>query len=216
MSGLPPHGRLLARQRSSRGFTLAETLVVVAVMTIIAGVLFRTTGQSLRREELNAVTVSLYGWLEGVQRKAMGVDPTQREANPQQFPACTVTFNSGALRPGSVLAETPAFCAPTSVQQNGNAVFLLPNTNPSNSFVVQTFNGNAITFSPRGTVTFEGGSTPQNRPLPLTVEISRGGGSLARCLRVEPLLGFLAIGAANNSQLTDALDCPEDSFDGAF
>ena len=102
------------------------------------------------------------------------------------------------------------------LRKKSKEVFLLPNTNPSISFVVQTFNGNAITFSPRGTVTFEGGFTPQNRPLPLTVEISRGGGSLARCLRVEPLLGFLAIGAANNSQLTDALDCPEESFDGAF
>jgi hypothetical protein len=81
---------------------------------------------------------------------------------------------------------------------------------------VQTFNGNAITFSPRGTVTFEGGGAPQNPPLPLTVEISREGGALARCLRVEPLLGFLAIGSVNNQQPSDAQDCPEDSFDGAF
>jgi prepilin-type N-terminal cleavage/methylation domain-containing protein len=216
MSRQLPHRRYLTRRSSSRGFTLAETVVVVAVLTIIAGVLFQTTGRSLRREELNAFTVSLYGWLEEVQRKAMGVDPTLREANPEQYPTCRVTFNTGALRPGSVLAETPAFCAPTSPQQNGNAVFLLPSVNPQKNFVVQTFNGNAITFSPRGTVTFEGGSTPQNQPLPLTVEISREGGSVTRCLRVEPLLGFLAIGAANNQQSTDALNCPEGSFDGAF
>jgi hypothetical protein len=191
-------------------------LVVVVVLAAITGVLFQTTGQSLKREELNSVTVALYGWLEGVQRKAMGVDPTRREADPQQFPTCTVTFNSGALRPGSVLAETPASCAPTTVQLNGNAVFVLPNTNPRSNFIVQTFNGNAITFSPRGTVTFEGGDAPQNPPLPLTVEISREGGSLARCLRVEPLLGFLAIGSLNNQKPSDAQDCPENSFDGAF
>jgi prepilin-type N-terminal cleavage/methylation domain-containing protein len=216
MSALLPHGRLLARRGRSRGFTLAETLVVVVVLAAITGVLFQTTGQSLKREELNSVTVALYGWLEGVQRKAMGVDPTRREADPQQFPTCTVTFNSGALRPGSVLAETPASCAPTTVQLNGNAVFVLPNTNPRSNFIVQTFNGNAITFSPRGTVTFEGGDAPQNPPLPLTVEISREGGSLARCLRVEPLLGFLAIGSLNNQNPSDAQDCPENSFDGAF
>ena len=216
MSALLPHGRLLARLGRSRGFTLAETLVVVVVLAAITGVLYQTTGQSLKREELNSVTVALYGWLEGVQRKAMGVDPTRREADPQQFPTCTVTFNSGALRPGSVLAETPASCAPTTVRLNGNAVFVLPNTNPRFNFIVQTFNGNAITFSPRGTVTFEGGGAPQNPPLPLTVEISREGGSLARCLRVEPLLGFLAIGSLNNQKPSDAQDCPENSFDGAF
>jgi len=216
MSALLPHGRLLARLGRSRGFTLAETLVVVVVLAAITGVLYQTTGQSLKREELNSVTVALYGWLEGVQRKAMGVDPTRREADPQQFPTCTVTFNSGALRPGSVLAETPASCAPTTVQLNGKAVFVLPNTNPRLDFIVQTFNGNAITFSPRGTVTFEGGGAPQNPPLPLTVEISREGGSLARCLRVEPLLGFLAIGSLNNQNPSDAQDCPENSFDGAF
>lgn len=216
MSALLPHGRLLARRGRSRGFTFAETLIVVAVLAAIAGVLFQTTGQSLKREELNGVTVALYGWLEGVQRKAMGVDPTRREADPKEFPTCTVTFNSGELRPGSVLAETPEFCAPTSVQQNGNAVFMLPNTNPSYNFIVQTFNGNAITFSPRGTVTFKGGGAPQNPPLPLTVEISRERGALARCLRVEPLLGFLAIGSVNNQKPSDAQDCPEDSFDGAF
>lgn len=216
MSALLPHGRLLARRGRSGGFTLAETLVVVAVLAAIAAVLFQTTGQSLKREELNGVTVALYGWLEGVQRKAMGVDPTRREEDPQQFPTCKVTFNSGALRPGSVLAETPAFCAPTSPQQNGNAVFMLPSTNPRRDFLVQTFNGNAITFSPRGTVTFEGAGAPENPPLPLTVEISREGGALARCLRVEPLLGFLAIGSVNNQQPSDAQDCREDSFDGAF
>lgn len=211
-----PHGRQNRRWHRARGFSLAEMLVLTAVLAIVSAVVLRSSGQSLKREELNAITVELYGWLEGIQRKAMSVDPSQRAANPDQFPTCRVTFNTGSLRPGSVLASTPGFCSPDSSERDGQAVFLLPNTNANKSFDVQTFNGNAVTFSPRGTVTFfaDGGNDPAAGPL--TLEITRQGSSLTRCLRVERLLGFLAIGAVNNQDPTEAQDCPESSFEGAF
>ena len=101
---------------------------------------------------------------------------------------------------------------------NRNFTFVAANsnTNANNRFDVQTFNANAVTFSPRGTVTFfaEGSTVPQEGPL--TVEITRKGSSLSRCLRVERLLGFLAIGAMNNQDPTETQDCPESSFEGAF
>jgi prepilin-type N-terminal cleavage/methylation domain-containing protein len=204
------------RKPKPQGFSLAEILVVVAVLAIISTMVVKSTGQSLRREVLNSLTVELYGWLEGVQRKAMSVDPSQRAANPQAFPPCTVTFNTGTLTPGSVLAQTPAACAPGSQERDGVAQFLLPNFNANTNFVVQTFNGNTVTFSPRGTVTISNGSSSNSVAGPLTIEISREGGSLVRCLRVEPLLGFLAIGSLNNQNPSAGQDCPESSFDGVF
>lgn len=216
MSRSHPYGPRPERRPHSRGFSLAESLMFAAILTIVSAVVLRSAGQSLRREELNAVTIELYGWLEGVQREAMSDDPNQIAANPDQFPRCRVTFSTGSLTPGSVLASTPPRCAPSSTLRDGQAVFLLPNTNANNRFDVQTFNANAVTFSPRGTVTFfaEGSTVPQEGPL--TVEITRKGSSLSRCLRVERLLGFLAIGAMNNQDPTEAQDCPESSFEGAF
>lgn len=210
------HRRSLRHPPRWEGFTLAEILVVVALLGIISALVVRSTGQSLRREVLNSLTVELYGWLEGVQRKAMSVDPSQRAANPQAFPPCTVTFKTGTLTPGSVLAETPEACAPGSEVRNGLAVFPLPNFNAKTNFVVQTFNGNTVTFSPRGTVIFSDSGSTNPVSGPLTIEISREGGSLVRCLRVEPLLGFLAIGSLNNQNPSASQDCPESSFDGVF
>lgn len=210
------HHRWQGLQLRTRGFTLAELLVVAAVVAIVATVAVRTTGQSLKREQLNAITVDLYGWLESIQRKAMSVDPNQRQQNPDLFPTCRVTFNSGTLSPGSVLASTPAFCAPGSVEQDGNAVFLLPYSKQQKTFIVQTFNGNVATFSPRGTVTFTEEGSTKALDGPFTLEITRENSSITRCLRMEPLLGFLAVGAMNNQQPTAAQDCPESSFDGAF
>jgi prepilin-type N-terminal cleavage/methylation domain-containing protein len=204
------------REPKSQGFTLVEILVAVAALTVISTMVVKSTGQSLRREVLNSLTVDLYGWLEGVQRKAMSVDPSQRAANPAAFPPCTVTFNTGTLTPGSVLAQTPAECAPGSQQRDGVAEFLLPNFNSKANFVVQTFNGNSVTFSPRGTVTFTDGASTNPLTGPFTIEISREGGSLARCLRMEPLLGFMAIGSLNNQNPSASQDCPENSFDGVF
>lgn len=188
--------------------------MVAIGVAIVSGVVLRTTLQSLRREELNAVSVELYGWLESVQRRAMSVDPTLRSQNPDAY-TCRVSFSRGTLEPGSVLATTPRFCAPGSPSQGENAVFLLPNTNTENKFVVQTFQGTAVTFSPRGTVSFDDG--PDNPTIgPLTVEITLEGSSVSRCVQVEQVLGFLAIGAMNNQTPSDALDCPSSSFDGAF
>ena len=212
----PPPGRRGATPGRVLGFSLTEALLIAAVFAIVSAVVLQTTGQSLRREELNAVTVELYGWLEGIQRKAMSVDPSAREANPQQFPVCRVTFTAGELQPGSVVAEAPLACAPGSIEREGRAVFLLPNSNANKAFLVQVFNASAVSFAPRGTVTFFQGDSNQPVDGPLTVEITRQGHSLTRCLRVEPLLGFLAIGAMNNANPSEAQDCPDSSFEGPF
>jgi hypothetical protein len=96
---------------------------------------------------------------------------------------------------------------------NGQAVFLLPSTNTNASFLVQAFNANApannpqVTFSPRGTTTLRE---------PLTLEFARDGVPINRCLRIDPLLGFLSIGGLNGSQPTAGLDCPDNSFDGVL
>jgi hypothetical protein len=162
----------------------------------------QATGQSLRREELNATVVDLYGWLESVQRKASN-------RNDSAAPSCTVSFNRGNLAPGEVLASTSFACAPAGSDLSGKetAVFRLPNTNAERTFTVQLFNGNDVTFSPRGTNTLR---------QPLTIEVSREGSAITRCLRIDPLLGFQAIGGSNNQTPGGGQDCPESSFDGTF
>jgi prepilin-type N-terminal cleavage/methylation domain-containing protein len=184
------------------GFTLPEVLITSVVLCLVAGTVIQATGQSLRREELNAVVIDLYGWLEGVQRKASN-------RNDSAAPSCTVSFNTGNLTPGAVLASTNFACAPggSELSDTNLAVFRLPNTNANRPFTVQVFNRGEITFSPRGT---------NDLRQPLTIEITREGSTITRCLRIEPLLGFQAIGSANNLTPSSAQDCPESSFDGAF
>lgn len=184
------------------GFTLPEVLIASAILCLVAATVIRATGQSLRREELNAVVIDLYGWLEGVQRKASN-------RNDPITPSCTVTFNKGNLLPGDVLASTNFVCAPagSDLQGESTGVFRLPNTNAERPFSVQIFNGSSVTISPRGT---------NNLRQPLTIEITRSGSAITRCLRIDPLLGFQAIGGSNNQTPGDGQDCPESSFDGTF
>jgi prepilin-type N-terminal cleavage/methylation domain-containing protein len=196
--------QLAATQADSgnNGFTLPEVLIASAVLCVVAGTVIQATGQSLRREELNAVVIDLYGWLEGIQRKASN-------RNDSAAPSCTVSFNTGNMTPGAVLASTNFACAPAGSELSGTnvAVFRLPNTNANRSFSVQIFNRSDITFSPRGT---------NDLRQPLTIEITREGSTITRCLRIDPLLGFQAIGSANNITPSSGQDCLESSFDGAF
>jgi prepilin-type N-terminal cleavage/methylation domain-containing protein len=197
--------------QSSQGFSLPELLIASTLFVLIAGVVVQSTGSSLRRAEVNAIAVELAGWLETVQRETMSRD--RNPNNPDEDQPCAIRFTTGeALATGNRLASAPGGCAPGSQRVGGEDVFLLPGSRAAGRFRVRVLGADnpddpGFTYTPRGTTTLTE---------PLTLVFNRDGGGPVRCLRIEPLLGTVSIGAANNPAGLDSTCKDEEDYGGTI
>ena len=181
----------------STGFTLIELLMVMVVMVIIATAITFIGTSALRREELNSISVGLAGWLESVQRASRRLSPS----------GCQVVFNPGTLTSHSAIATVSAVDPVASPAADACGVpteFRLPSTIHDHNLQVNLDSGgDRIVFTPRGTTTALS---------PLVIRVRRSTGGSARCVRISPILGLVAIGTDPDGTATT---CPEASYDEA-
>ncbi|MEB3275516.1 MAG: prepilin-type N-terminal cleavage/methylation domain-containing protein [Cyanobacteriota bacterium] len=162
------------RQRQKwSGFTLVEVLLVVVIMGVLSVVVVDTGLREWRREQTNALTLQLAGWLETVRRAAL------RGSN------CTATLNTGILSTGAQVASANASgCL-------SNAPLVVDPSHDNMSFNLSS-TASTVTFTPRGTISSE------VDPIIITVSLQPSGPS--RCINISGLLGLIRIGnpAAGN------------------
>lgn len=161
-------------------------MVVVAVIGILSGIGIVVGTMELRRASLNAVQLSVAGWLQAVQSNALLKKPDG---------GCVVTFVAiNNLGQGATLATvTPTSCSPEpTLRLNINA------------FSTSTFSSSttitSIRFTPRGTTIYPGvsGDNPE-----MQYRIVRDNTDPVGCVRVSGLAGVVAIGSnPSSSSLT--------------
>lgn len=176
---------LPAHHRTASGFALSELMIVVVILGIISSVSTANFIFALRNAQVNEVALQLAGWLEQISRRP--------EANGT---ACTVTFNTGALNSGAVIATVaPTSCSPEPSFRVASLIGNQPLSVGSSA--------NTVTFTPRTAIT----STTD-----VQVRLSRGNQPPLRCIRLSSVLGLIRLGRDGSTASTNA-DCPATSFD---
>lgn len=176
---------------TAEAFMLAELMITVVVIGILAAATISLTASEWRRERINTLAIDLAGWLEVVRNNSL-----KQTSSVTTSGGCTVTFSSlTAQAPGSILASvSPTNCAPESDFRipgiSGNLAFSTAITNGSGA------NSNQIIFTPRGT-------SMNTQPINLNVRLD--GTTSLRCVRVSANLGLISIGNSESASASGAL-----------
>lgn len=159
------------QQKRDSGFSLAEILVVVSIISIFAGLAIDTGLQSLRRERINSVVIPLAGWLETVRASAaLGNN-------------CVVTISTGTLTSGSTLAALDSSLSSSSCH---NISLKMPQDSSNSSYTIDTTTP-TLTYTKRGTLSSISGAG-------VLITVTPADGSSSRCISITGLPGFLALG----------------------
>jgi prepilin-type N-terminal cleavage/methylation domain-containing protein len=195
------------RIKVAQAFTLLEIMIVVAILTVVAGLAVESGWKSLERARIDAVAIDMAGWL-------LAMHANNSEA--ATFAAATACFVDVAGASNTTDLTTSA--APVDASySNGAAIFVIRNTNvngvnnlnqcsnPVRSFVLPTNATGAyrirayspIIFSLRGSIAVSNnnaGNVNDN-----DIKIYRDGSRLLRCVRVYYSTGTIRIGSNGNA-----------------
>jgi prepilin-type N-terminal cleavage/methylation domain-containing protein len=183
---MPVRGRLsCSTNASTNGVALVELLVVVVILGVVSAISLPGLNFVLRRERVNAVALSLAGWLEEVRNlAARRVDDSAAEGG------CAIQLSPAAsMASGAVLATVEAACG---ARDNS---FVLPQ-NLSGTLSASSTNGNSIIFTPRGLWISSPSVSGE-----LQIKLLLDGGGPLRCVRISETLGSIDIGRANSSSI---------------
>jgi prepilin-type N-terminal cleavage/methylation domain-containing protein len=198
------------------GFSLLEVMIVASLLGVLAMVGISYTVDASKREQSLAVSVEFSGWLEGIQRRAMGVPGGCRvkilAGRNNGGNATNPNVNLGSLfSPGDTLAQTwPNAESSPNLSSNAcsvNASFLIPaagfRTSSGPIFRVAAnrpkYNDGFVDFSftPRGGID----STDtillrvQRAPLESTTQAAvQRRGTYDSCVRIDRTSGMIGIG----------------------
>ena len=169
-------------KRKSHGFSLPELLIVVAILGVLTTLGIQANRQLKEREEVNALAISLAGWLEQVRKSAL------------LGAGCTVTINNTIGADGIVATATTtnpntAINDSTTCLSNSPLdINSITNISPSTSFSIT---GQTIEFSPRGTVNLNG-----NPRIDVPVSLEPNGPE--RCIAINGLISHFTISKGGN------------------
>lgn len=155
----------------SEGFSIIELIVVVAIVGTLAALSLAATFQGQRREQVNAVTIGLAGWLEEVRRSAL------------RGSACEVQLITGTVTGSNTVAQLVGTELPETCSTINNP-YLLPETAQGASYSISA-SPSGFSFTPRGT------KFPATDVL---ITITRSNTGPARCIQLNGLLGNLEMG----------------------
>lgn len=157
--------------RHSQGFSIVELVVVVAIVGTLAALSLAATFQAQRREQVNAVTIGLAGWLEEVRRSAL------------RGSACEVQLSTGTVSGANTVAQLVGTPPPDTCSTVNNP-FRLPESAQGASYIIGA-SPSSFAFTPRGT------KFPATDVL---ITITRSNTGPARCIQLNGLLGNLEMG----------------------
>jgi prepilin-type N-terminal cleavage/methylation domain-containing protein len=207
------------------GFSVAEIMVVVAILGIASAIAIPSFAFVLRRERVNAVALETAAWLERVRSLSArqvdtGVDATAAGAvNYTPGGGCAIILGGPrtAAATGDAIAAVEGCVVP-------DPVLLLPDTQ-GQTFAIQTFGlaarpaavgqdapicppalGSAcagsvgLFFTPRGTWSSD---SVGDQDFEIRIALSDGQGP-KRCVRVSEIMGSIDIGTSQNGALGTA------------
>ena len=174
-------------KRPNPGISLTEVLVVVAILSVLSGLVIDAGIRDWRREQVNAVVVELAGWLESVRRAAL------------KGSSCQVTLFDGTLAAGAVLAQgadvgttdadSVAAASPIANNCRSSQPLVIPSLGTVQSFQIAATAGSFV-FTPAGTL------YPAPQPsAPIVIEVSLADGQdPQRCVQLEGMMGHIQVG----------------------
>ena len=170
--------------RSCGGFTLAELMIVVAVIGLVASIAFNVSSQDWRRARLNRVVQEASAWLESIRKAA------QRTQS-----GCVVTVNTLANQsPGSVLATVSNRAVGES--SCGPEANLLFNADSPGDLISAQASSATVIFTPRGTIV---GASSAVISSDWEWRFALSSVSALRCIRLSGLLGAIQIGSSDST-----------------
>lgn len=163
--------------RSSKGFTLIETLIVIIVVGILSAIAAPSFLTLYRRTQVNEALTKVQGALQEAQREAMRRSKSCTVSIPSGNDiTISTTSTSGCLITGSRVLGDPSTTSP-DIQ-----VELVPSTSPW-----------VITFDFKGRYSASTGTVIVSHPdVP----------SFKKCLVLSPGLGLMRTGEYSNSTCT--------------
>ena len=162
-------------RRSSRAFTLAELLVAVSLIGLLAALSMDIGSKEIQRTRVNALSIELAGWLENVRRAAL------------RGTSCTATINTGNINAGGTIATASASnCLPASP--------LKINGDDSRMKFTVTSTASSVTYTPRGS------RYPTGTDITITLTLQPDGPS--RCVIIRGLLGVIGLGKSSGGTCT--------------
>lgn len=183
--------------RRTQGFSLPETLMVVAILAVLSGLMIDAGLRDWRREQVNAVVVELAGWLESVRRAAL------------KGSSCAVTLatTSGTLAAGAELAsaadvgQADASAAAIANNCRSRQPLRIPSLSANQRFQVQASQASFV-FTPAGTLH---PAPAANAPIVIRVSLADGVDP-ERCVQLEGLLGLIHVGRVSANHCDTASD----------
>jgi Tfp pilus assembly protein FimT len=190
------------RTHRNAGFTLTELMVLGATIALLSAAAINASGDSWRRERLNAVAFELAGWLDTIRRTSM-------KGN-----ACLVTIAGGNLSSGATLATATQIVGAQAIANNCLASQPLQIGAPidgNTTFTITPDNSTSFKFTPRGTVNAAAADTQLTGPVVIGISLIGSSGPL-RCVRISEGLGLISIGSSQSSSGT----CSDSSYGGTL
>lgn len=175
--------RTRAFLRRSFGFSIVELLVVVAIISLLAGLSVPTFLSVLRRERANAVVLSFYGWLNEIRQVATRVEGE----------GCQIQFQTGTFAVGQAMAQVSNSSCASLVQV---ATFVNDGTFSQQKSVQLRSSSPSVAYTPR---------TLTTNSSDLVLSLTVGGDPPIRCLKISAISGAIEVGRNSSSDLS--ADC---------
>lgn len=168
------------------GFSLAEVLVTVVIIGILASIATQGLSFLLRRARLQSVALATAGWIELVRNTA-----ANRVSSDSSQGGCEVSFSTVASGVGDQLASSDC--------EIPEKVLRIPAELQNDTVTITTTLDNPLIFTPRGLWTDKSGASGASFQL----DIVLNGGGPKRCVRLTPTLGSVELGRSNSNAACD-------------
>lgn len=168
---------------SNEGFSLAEVLIIVVIIGVLASIATQGLFFLVRRERLQSVALATAGWLELVRNAASN----RVSANTSQG-GCEISISTFAAAVGDQLASVSGCVVPEPILR-------IPSELQNDTLTVTATLGNPLIFTPRGLWTDSAGTTGVN----YQIDFVLNGGGPRRCVRLTPTLGSVELGRSNST-----------------
>jgi Tfp pilus assembly protein FimT len=168
----------------SPAFTAIELLMAAAITLILTASGWRLIRNDLDRARLNAVSLDLAAWLEGIHTTA------QRTQG-----GCTITVATLSTAADGTQLASVSNLDPSDRPCSNRPVFSFQATSRADQLSSNPTTS-SFTYTPRGTLLGTGGQALPNQ---VEIRLALTGIDSLRCIRLSGLLGALQVGANSST-----------------